>query len=161
MVSDVVKWLTKWSPAHLSFAMHCTIHLNYLRSGKHTLCGIQRSCEKLKKQPQCIMCEARRCSVIFHLLHDRRFQTVTCAGFVWRDSRKINGQHVCGLDRWSRFFMQRGVKLEDWCAVLNPGLQENIEVLCCGWSCISSYDAKQRQREAAWCHALLCYVALH
>lgn len=41
---------------------------------------------------------------------------------------KINGQHACGLDRCSRFFMQRGVKLDDWFAVLNPGLQANIEV---------------------------------
>lgn len=36
MVSDVVKWLTKWSAAHLSFATQFTIHLNYVRSGKHT-----------------------------------------------------------------------------------------------------------------------------
>ena len=50
----MVKWLTKWSPAHLSFAMQHTIHSNYSRSGKHTLCGgytalVWKLSEKRKK----------------------------------------------------------------------------------------------------------------
>lgn len=64
MVSDVVKWLTKWSPAHLSFATQYTIHLNYLRSGKHTLCGILCSCES-SRNPHCIMW-AGKCEVNAH-----------------------------------------------------------------------------------------------
>lgn len=71
MVSDVVKWLTKWSPAHLSFSMQCTIHLNYLRSGKHTLYGIQHSCESFQKSS--LHYVSWQHTVIFHLQHDTGF----------------------------------------------------------------------------------------
>lgn len=98
MVSDVVKWLTKWSPAHLSFAMQCTIHLNYLRSGKHTLCGMRRSRESSQK-PLCIMwagkCEVHTDTLSFFTCYMTR--TVTCAGFVWSNSWKINGLDLIDL----------------------------------------------------------------
>lgn len=95
MVSDAVKWLTKWSAAHLSFAMQFTIHLSYLRSGKHTLCGIQGSCEYSKEKPQCHYVWGTK-SVILYLLH-REISNCQEQILFLRNSWKING--LCGAGR--------------------------------------------------------------
>lgn len=138
MVSDVVKWLTKWSPAHLSFAMQCTIHLNYLRSGKHTLCGIQRSCESSEKKKV----------QEFHFLPITRrdFKLSHVHILFLRNSWKINGERR--LDTSSRYRLRTGVKLEAWVAVFSPGLEANIRMHATAQAATSSHTYTHTQGKA-------------